>query len=110
MISITDRKKRLDLHLDVSVQGEDETGHAFSEQARSRNISATGLSFESARHLPIGGRLSLEITIPEPLRKHFGGQPVYRTNAIICRVERFEEAQVSRVGVRFVGRGGSSAS
>lgn len=108
-ISITDRRKRLDLHLALSVQGEDETGRSFTEETRTRNISASGISFETQRHLPIGGRVHLSITIPPPLQKHFGGQPVYKTHAVVCRVERFEEAQVSRIGARFVGQGSQPA-
>ena len=104
-ISITDRRKRLDLHLALTIQGEDETGHPFTEATRTRNISASGISFESRRHMPIGGRVHLSITIPAALQKHFGGQPVYETHAVVCRVERFEEARVSRIGARFLGQG-----
>jgi len=104
-ISITDRRKRLDLHLALTIQGEDEAGHPFIEETRARNISGSGISFESQRHLPIGGRVHLSIAIPAPLQKHFGGQPIYRTHAVVCRVERFEEAQVSRVGARFLSQG-----
>jgi len=108
MVSIAERRKRIDLHLDATLQAEDEAGHAFSEETRTRNISASGLSFESRHHLPIGGRVHLEIRIPEPLRKHFGGQALYRAEAIVCRVERFEDAQLSRVGARFVAGGDGS--
>jgi hypothetical protein len=104
-ISITDRKKRLDLHLAVAVQGEDEAGRPFREETLTRNISGSGISFESRRHLPIGGRIHLSITIPAQLQKHFGGKAVYGTHAVVCRVERFEDAQVSRIGARFVGQG-----
>ncbi len=104
MISIVDRKKRLELHLSVKVEATDEGGHPFVEDTRTRNISAGGLCFESGRHLPVGGRVSLQISIPEAMRKHFGGQAVYSASAVVCRVERFEEGAVSRVGVRFVGK------
>ena len=105
MISIVDRKKRLELHLPVKAKGTDETGHAFMETTRTRNISAGGICFESAYHVPVGGRVSLEISIPDGMRKHFGGQAVYSVSAIVCRVERFEDGAVSRIGARFVGRG-----
>ncbi len=103
MISIVDRKKRLELHLSVRVQGVDEAGRAFVEDTRTRNISAGGICFESGNHLPVGGRVGLEISIPGAMRKHFGGQPLYSVAAVVCRVERFEEGVVSRVGARFVG-------
>jgi len=104
MISIVDRKKRLELHLPVMVKGMDEGGHAFDEATRTRNISAGGICFESGRHLPMGGRVDLEITIPDGMRKHFGGQAIYAVSAVVCRVERFEDGAVSRIGARFVGR------
>src|SRR5262245_56756738 len=105
MISIVDRKKRLDLHLPVKVRGADEGGHSFAEETRTRNLSAGGLCFESHHHVPVGGRVNLEIAIPDGMRKHFGGQSIYAVNAVVCRVERFEDGTVSRVGARFVGRG-----
>jgi PilZ domain-containing protein len=104
MFSIIDRKKRLDLHLAVKVRGADEGGHRFDEETRTRNLSAGGLCFESRHHVPVGGRVSLEIAIPDAMRRHFGGQAVYAVNAVVCRVERFEEGAVSRIGARFIVR------
>ncbi len=104
MISIVDRKKRLELHLPVRVEGTDEAGRAFVENTRTRNISAGGLCFESSRHLPVGGRVRLQIAIPDAMRKHFGGQATYSASAVVCRLERFEDGAVSRVGVRFLGK------
>jgi PilZ domain-containing protein len=104
MIPIVDRKKRLELHLSVKVKGADEAGHGFDEETRTRNLSAGGLCFESRHHVPVGGRVSLQIAIPDAMRKHFGGQSIYAVNAVVCRVERFEEGAVSRVGARFIGR------
>ena len=105
MISIVDRKKRLELHLPVKVKGADEGGNAFSEETRTRNLSAGGVCFESRYHVPVGGRVNLEISIPDGMRKHFGGQAVYEVGAVVCRVERFEDGAVSRIGARFIGRG-----
>lgn len=105
MVSIVDRKKRLELHLPVKLKGTDEAGHAFAESTRTRNISAGGICFESAYHVPVGDRVSLEISIPDAMRKHFGGQAVYAVTAVVCRIERFEEGAVSRIGARFIGRG-----
>ncbi len=104
MFSIIDRKKRLELHLAMKVRGADEGGHSFDEETRTRNLSAGGLCFESRHHVPVGGRVSLEIAIPDAMRKHFGGQAVYAVSAVVCRVERFEAGDVSRVGARFIGR------
>jgi hypothetical protein len=104
MISIVDRKRRLGLQLSVRVQGADEGGRAFVEETRTCNISAGGICFESGHHLPVGGRVSLDIAIPEPMRRHFGGRAHYAVGAVVCRVERFEESARSRVGARFVVR------
>jgi hypothetical protein len=104
MISIVDRKKRLELRLPVKVKGADEGGHSFDEQTRTRNLSGGGVCFESRYHVPVGGRVSLEISIPGGMRKHFGGLTTYEVNAVVCRVERFEEGAVSRIGARFIGR------
>ncbi|HJS58719.1 MAG TPA: PilZ domain-containing protein [Vicinamibacteria bacterium] len=103
MFSIIDRKKRLELHLAMKVRGADEGGHSFDEDTQTRNLSAGGLCFESRHHVPVGCRVSLEIAIPGAMRKHFGGQAVYAVNAVVCRVERFEDGDVSRVGARFIG-------
>ena len=64
----------------------------------------TGRFVWSSRAGPVGGRVSLEIAIPDAMRKHFGGQAVYAVNAVVCRVERFEADAVSRIGARFIGR------
>jgi hypothetical protein len=104
VISIVDRKRRLGLRLPLKVQGSDLAGRAFVEESHTCNISAGGVCFESGHHLPVGGRVSLDIAIPEAMRKHFGGQPLYSVGAVVCRVERLEESAVSRVGARFVGR------
>jgi hypothetical protein len=102
-MSLADRKRRIELHLPVSVDGRDESGSSFREESRTHNISGGGVCFETVRHLPVGERLALEIRIPEGLQRHFGGHPVYRVKAVVCRVERFEESRTSRVGARFVG-------
>jgi hypothetical protein len=105
MISIVDRKKRLELHFAMKVKGADQAGRVFDEETRTRNLSAGGLCFESRHHVPVGGRVSLEIAIPDAMRKRFGGQAVYAVNAVVCRVERFEADAMSRIGARFIGRG-----
>jgi hypothetical protein len=102
-MALADRKKRIELHLPMAVDGRDESGLGFREESRTQNISGGGVCFETQRHLPVGGRLALEIRIPEGLQRHFGGHPVYRVKAVVCRVERFEEGKTSRIGARFLG-------
>jgi hypothetical protein len=50
----------------------------------------------------VGSRVTLHIQLPPRLRRHFGGKSIYRARAVVCRVERFENQPVSRVGVRFL--------
>ncbi len=97
------RERRVGLHLPVRVSGRDAAGATFAESCRTLNISGGGVAFESRHNLAIGGRLALYIELPEGLRKHFGGKPVYRASAVICRLERFEGSELSRVGARFLG-------
>jgi hypothetical protein len=97
------REKRLALHLPLEVQGEEVGGLPFADSGRSLNISAGGICFETRRNLLVGARLLLAIQLPDPLRKHFGGRPVYRAHAVVCRVERNEGEAVSRIGARFLG-------
>lgn len=105
MGALAPRDKRVGLHLPVAVSGEDAGGARFSESTRSLNISGGGICFESRRHLLVGARLALEIELPPKLRPHFGGEAIYRVQAVVCRVESFEGEQASRVGARFVSRG-----
>jgi hypothetical protein len=46
--------------------------------------------------------VTLHIQLPARLRRHFAGKSVYRARAVVCRVERFENQAVSRIGVRFL--------
>jgi hypothetical protein len=103
MAAITQREKRIGLHLTVEVKGEDTGGSRFRETAVTRNISGGGICFESNRKLMVGSPLVLEIELPPVLRKHFGDRPVYRARAIVCRVEKFEGEETSRIGARFLG-------
>ena len=103
MNTITQREKRVGLHLPLDVSGQDATGAPFAESTRSLNISGGGICFETRHHLLVGSRLTLHIQLPPALRKHFGGRPVYRARAVVCRVERFEGQPVSRMGARFLG-------
>ncbi len=105
MGALAPRDKRVGLHLPVALRGEDAGGARFSEATRSLNISGGGICFESHRHLLVGARLALEIELPPKLQPHFGGAPVYRVQAVVCRVESFEGEQASRIGARFVSRG-----
>ena len=97
------REKRVGLRLSLDVSGTDAGGVAFAHSAQTINISGGGVCFETPRNLPVGSRLQLAIQIPPALRGHFGGQPVYRARAVVCRVERFEGQASSRIGARFLG-------
>lgn len=103
MSDLVSREKRADLHLPVRLSGQDAGGSDFSETTRSLNISGGGICVETRRNLLVGLRLLLEIQVPPSLRRHFGERSLYRARAVICRVERFEGQDVSRIGARFVG-------
>jgi hypothetical protein len=102
-MSLVEREKRVALHLPVEVQGEDASGVRFTEFTRSVNISGGGILFESHRQILVGARLLLSIELPVSLRRHFGDRDVYRARAVVCRVERFEGEEQSRIGARFLG-------
>lgn len=103
MVAATrEREKRLGLHLPVEVSGQGPDGASLHDTARSLNISGGGICFEARLEVPIGSRLTLDIRLPEALRKHFGGREVYRARAVVCRVERLDGSAVSRVGARFL--------
>ena len=103
MKALTQRERRLGLHLSLDVSGKDASGTAFTQTARTLNISGGGVLFESSRNLLVGSRLALHIRIPPALRKHFGNRPLYRVRAVVCRVERLEGQPMARVGARFLG-------
>jgi len=103
MVHMTDRERRVGLHLPLEVSGQEVSGASFSEESRTVNISGGGLCFETHRELTIGGRLALQIALPAPLQKHFGGKAIYKARAVICRAERSSGQDVARVGVRFLG-------
>jgi hypothetical protein len=103
MTTLTDRGRRVGLHLSLDVAGQDARGATFAESTRSLNISGGGLCFESRKKLLVGARVTLHIELPPRLRRHFAGKSVYRARAVVCRVERFENQAVSRIGVRFLG-------
>jgi hypothetical protein len=100
---LSEREKRVGLHLPVEVQGEDASGHPFTELTRSVNVSGGGILFESHRRVAIGSRLVLAIELPVSLRHHFGDRDIYRAQAVVCRVEELEGREVRRVGARFLG-------
>jgi PilZ domain len=103
MATITEREKRVGLHLPLQVSGDDAAGAAFAESSRSVNVSGGGLCFETGRILIVGARLVVRIALPPALRRHFRGKAVYRARAVVCRVEPSLSDAVSRVGVRFLG-------
>jgi hypothetical protein len=103
MATITEREKRVGLHLPLEVSGQDATGSTFAESSRSVNVSGGGLCFETRRSLIVGARVVVQVALPPPLRRHFGGKAVYRARAVVCRVEHSLSDAVFRVGVRFLG-------
>ena len=102
MVAIADRKKRVGLQLPLDVSGLEASGAPFAEATRSLNVSGGGLCFECRHTLAVGTRVTVRIALPPPLRKHFGSRPTYRALAVVCRVEHFAGAPVSRVGARFL--------
>jgi PilZ domain len=103
MAHITDRERRVGLHLPIEVNGQDAKGASFRDSARTVNISGGGLCFESPRALAVGARLALQIEVPPALQKHFGGKATYRARAVVCRAERATDQDMARIGVRFLG-------
>ena len=103
MPALSERQKRLGLHLSVNVSGRDVGGAPFAEATRSLNVSGGGICFESRQNLQPGLRITVHVELPQGLRRHFGGRAVYRARAVVCRVERFEGQPVSKVGARFLG-------
>jgi hypothetical protein len=103
MVGLTARRRRLGLQLPIRVSGNDERGAPFAEVTRTLNVSGGGVCFESRQRLAPGLRLTLYVSLPLPLRRRFGGRPVYRVQAVICRVERIEAQAVWRIGARFLG-------
>lgn len=99
---LQERKRRISLKLPVHIKGEDAGDHAFEEVTQCLNVSADGILFESKQKLLIGTRMQLTIDIPTALRRHFQGQPIWETSAIITRLEATEGQSVVRVGARFI--------
>jgi PilZ domain-containing protein len=99
----TDRERRRGLRLPLEVRGRDAVGRSFRESTHSLNVSGGGICFESAQKLSIGARLELEIDLPTGLRRYFGGRTRYHAQALVCRVEHFEDETGYRVGARFLG-------
>jgi hypothetical protein len=97
-----DREKRLGLHLPLEVSGSDAAGRAFTERARTLNISGGGICFECSHHVLVGSRVSLRIQLPPALRARFGGQEIYVVTAVVCREENFDGQAEHRIGARFV--------
>ena len=107
-MSLIQREKRVGLHLPVEVRGEDAAGSRFTEVTRSVNVSGGGILFESHRKIPIGTRLRLSIELPVSLRHHFGNREIYNARAVVCRVERADGDEASRIGARFLGEATSA--
>ncbi len=103
MAQVSNRPKRLDLHLPLSVSGNDASGAPFTEQTRSLNVSGTGVGFECHKQVEMGARVTVQIELPEGLRSHFGGKPIYKAGAIVTRVDHVPGEDIHHVGARFTG-------
>jgi hypothetical protein len=102
MKALTSRERRVGLELPLEVIGSDGRGESFVEMTRSLNVSGGGLLFKTERALVVGSALRIVIHVPPTLRRHFQGKAVYKVRAVVCRVERFQDDAVSKVGVRFL--------
>jgi len=103
MARLSKREQRLGLDLPVNVVGQDLSGVSFKEATRSLNVSGGGICFESRHRIQNGSRLTLQVHLPPGLRRHFGGDSVYRARAVVCRVERCEGQPTWQIGARFLG-------
>jgi hypothetical protein len=101
-MDLPSRERRVGLELPLEIRGSDTHGVAFLDMTRSINVSGGGLLFKTERSLLVGSLLKLAIQVPPALRRHFKGRAVYRVRGVICRVDRFQDERVSRVGVRFL--------
>ena len=99
---IFDRSRRLELSLPIEVAGEDASGAPLRESCVTVNIASGGVCFESSLRLGIGMPVNLEISLPEKLRRHFGGEAIYRTRAVVYRTEPGPGGR-TRIVARFVG-------
>jgi PilZ domain len=104
---LADRAKRVNLRLPVEIKGQDASGAPFIESTTSLNVSSGGICFESEHLVEIGSRLQVAIRLPAPLRHHFGGRAVYRTESIVCRAQRLEGQSSFQVGARFLKESGA---
>lgn len=102
-LQLHDRQRRLGLQLPLHVSGEDASGGRFVEHARSLNVSAGGVGFESQRSIEVGTHVSIRIEIPPRLRERFGGRSLYAARGIVCRSERLPDGKAFRIGARFLG-------
>ena len=57
MAQVSNRPKRLDLHLPLNVSGKDASGAPFAEQTRSLNVSGSGLAFECHKQIEMGAQV-----------------------------------------------------
>ena len=103
MARLQERGRRTALRLDVEAEGQDIMGRDFFESTRTVNISGGGLCLETRHQVAVGSQLTLAIAVPETLRRHFGGSPIYRARAVVCRVELPDGEGLRRVGARILG-------
>lgn len=107
MPELPDRERRLHLELDLEVRGRDRAGAAFVDSGVTVNVSSGAVCFETGRRHEIGAPVEVEIALPEPLRRHFGGRATYRSRAVVYRLEPAGSGW--RVVARFVEADASTA-
>ncbi len=102
MLALTERPRRLPLHLPVHVMSTDAAGTLIEENTWTLNVSGTGICFECHRPLEVGTPVRLQLAIPPELRTKFEGRTVYDVQAIVRRVEHLDFWPFLRVAARLV--------
>jgi hypothetical protein len=93
-------QKRIEASLPVQIRGLDPQGEAFEEFTAAVDVSRRGLSFLTARDLPLFS--SVSVVIPGRGPAHPGQGPSdFFADAVVVAVRR--ENEMNRVGLRFVG-------
>jgi PilZ domain len=101
-MTLVDRERRHALTLLLVAAGTDVRGQRFTEITHARDVSASGVGFESAHNLLVGTRLTLKIFIPKALRHRWHDRRTYSIRALVSRVERVPNTARYRIGVRML--------
>lgn len=95
-------QRRISVGLPIAVRGTDAAGRRFEDASQTYNVSRTGVSFLTSRHLAVG--MDVQITIS----REGARDSDFHTLAHIVRVEPGPDAptdapQQFLVGVQFIG-------